>query len=154
VFETMPSPEPKESRDEFIDRCTTQLLEDGEENDPDVAESICGDLWDQAQKTAKPILHKVKPDAAQANGREFILIDESVDRMGDVILSSSWDLSSFNRNPVALFSHNSEFPIGRWRNVHVNKGSFCRRDPRQSCRVDAANEVTWHFGKYPRTSLC
>ncbi len=49
----------------------------------------------------------------------FVLSDESVDRMGDVIRADGWDIAAFEKNPVALYGHNHEKPIGRWENVHV-----------------------------------
>jgi HK97 family phage prohead protease len=57
-------------------------------------------------------------------GRErtyrFCFSDGSVDRMGDVIDPLGWELGDFNRNPVALFAHDSSAPpIGRASNVIV-----------------------------------
>lgn len=56
---------------------------------------------------------------SEDNPYEFILSDESVDRMGDVIRASGWDLSSFKNNPVALFQHDHNKPIGVWEDVKV-----------------------------------
>lgn len=50
---------------------------------------------------------------------DFVLSDESVDRMGDVIRAGGWDLSSFKSNPIALFGHSHENIIGVWENVRV-----------------------------------
>ena len=50
---------------------------------------------------------------------EFILSDESVDRMGDVIRADGWDLTSFKKNPVALFGHSHDQILGIWENVRV-----------------------------------
>lgn len=50
---------------------------------------------------------------------EFVLSDESVDRMGDVIYADGWDLKDFQKNPVALFGHDHAKPIGVWKNVRV-----------------------------------
>ncbi len=52
---------------------------------------------------------------------EYVLSYESVDRMGDVISASGWDLSNFkpDRNPIALFNHNANAIIGRWERVRV-----------------------------------
>ena len=50
---------------------------------------------------------------------KFIMSDESVDRMGDVILAKGWDLTDFNKNPIALWGHDSQTPIGTWDNVKV-----------------------------------
>ena len=58
---------------------------------------------------------------------EFIMSDGSVDRMGDVIEQDGWKLDNFRSNPVALFSHNPEFPIGTWKNVGVRDGQLTGR---------------------------
>lgn len=50
---------------------------------------------------------------------EFVLSDESVDRMGDVIRAAGWDLDNFKNNPVALFGHDHDKVIGIWQNVRV-----------------------------------
>ena len=50
---------------------------------------------------------------------EFVMSDESTDRVGDVIRASGWDLKDFEKNPVALFGHNHDKPIGVWENVRV-----------------------------------
>jgi HK97 family phage prohead protease len=50
---------------------------------------------------------------------EFVLSDETVDRVGDVIRADGWDLSDFRKNPIALFGHDHEKVIGTWKNVRV-----------------------------------
>jgi HK97 family phage prohead protease len=50
----------------------------------------------------------------------FCFSDGNVDRMGDTIDPSGWDLTDFNRNPVALWAHDSsQPPIGRAKNVGI-----------------------------------
>ena len=39
--------------------------------------------------------------------------------MGDVIRADGWMLNDFQKNPVALFSHDHTLPIGVWKNVRV-----------------------------------
>jgi HK97 family phage prohead protease len=58
----------------------------------------------------------------QAGTLTYVLSDASVDRYGDVIEQNGWRLDSFNRNPIALFNHNPNSPIGKWRNVRVEDG--------------------------------
>jgi HK97 family phage major capsid protein/HK97 family phage prohead protease len=53
---------------------------------------------------------------------EFVMSDDSVDRMGDVIEQDGWQLDNFRRNPIALFGHSSGFPIGKWADVAVEGG--------------------------------
>ena len=50
---------------------------------------------------------------------EFIMSDESVDRMGDVIVAKGWELGEFKKNPIALWGHDHKSPIGTWENVRV-----------------------------------
>jgi HK97 family phage prohead protease/HK97 family phage major capsid protein len=50
---------------------------------------------------------------------EFVLSDDTVDRYGDIIDPAGWVLNNFKKNPIALFNHNSNFPIGTWTKVRV-----------------------------------
>ena len=56
---------------------------------------------------------------SDADPLEFVLSDESVDRMGDVIRADGWDLTAFKKNPVALFGHSHDQILGVWENVRV-----------------------------------
>lgn len=53
---------------------------------------------------------------------EFVMSDESVDRVGDVLMASGWQLAEFRKNPVALWGHDARNPIGTWQNVRVQGG--------------------------------
>src|SRR6476661_9536204 len=53
---------------------------------------------------------------------DFVLSDESTDRMGDVIEARGWDLKHFKNNPIALFNHDSDSVIGRWKNIRIESG--------------------------------
>jgi len=52
---------------------------------------------------------------------EYVMSDDTVDRMGDVIDPKGWKLHNFtaDRNPIALFNHDKDQIIGNWRNVRV-----------------------------------
>lgn len=73
------------------------------------------------QRTAPPkgvpisrdaTIEKAPADAPPRTVR-FVASDETVDRYGDIIRASGWDLSNFRRNPVLLFAHQSrELPVG------------------------------------------
>ncbi len=53
----------------------------------------------------------------------FVFSDGSVDRMGDTIDPTGWDVGPFLKNPVALWAHDSsQPPIGRASNVFVEDG--------------------------------
>lgn len=57
--------------------------------------------------------------ASKGEGMDFVLSDATVDRYGDIVEPNGWDLSLFKSNPIALFGHRSDFPIGTWENVRV-----------------------------------
>jgi HK97 family phage prohead protease len=46
----------------------------------------------------------------------------SVDRMGEVVVQSGIDLSEFRQNPIILWSHNMEQPIGTAVEIGLQKG--------------------------------
>jgi HK97 family phage prohead protease len=57
--------------------------------------------------------------------KRFVFSDATIDHAGDSIDAKGWDLSIFNENPVALWSHDSSSPpIGRASNVGVQKGKL------------------------------
>ncbi len=56
---------------------------------------------------------------SEADPFDFVLSDESVDRMGDVIRADGWNLKSFKSNPIALFGHSHDQILGVWENVRV-----------------------------------
>lgn len=112
-----PDPEDGESHSDYIDRCVSELT-DGGMNDDD-AEQECQDAWDDYQEEtgARAVVHKMHQKAA--DGMEFVLSDSTPDRFGDVVDARGWDTENFKRNPIALFSHDSSFIIGRWTNIRV-----------------------------------
>jgi len=52
---------------------------------------------------------------------KFIMSTDTVDRMGDIV-KQDWNLNEFAKNPIALWQHNSSFPIGTWDYVRVEGG--------------------------------
>ena len=109
----IPEPDDDESQEDFMDRCTDELLDGGA--DEDEASDACQMAWED--RSARGIKHKTHSDAV--HGMEFVLSDESVDRMGDIISADGWDLDSFRKNPIALWGHRSDLPIGTWDNIRV-----------------------------------
>jgi HK97 family phage prohead protease len=110
-----PEPDEDESKQEFMERCL-------EETDDD--EEACELAWEESRSAPEPVLRH-KTHSGTVNGLEFILSDESVDRMGDVIAAEGWELESFKKNPVALWAHRSDVPpIGKWHNLRVDKGAL------------------------------
>lgn len=108
-------PEDDESQADWMDRCTSEIDD----------EDVCQMIWDESDNadggdtaSAKNVLHKTH--AESVNGMEFVLSDETPDRMDDIIMSGGWDLTNFKNNPIALFNHNPNFVIGKWANLHVD----------------------------------
>jgi HK97 family phage prohead protease len=115
-----PDPEDDEGLDEFMDRCTEAVQEANEWMPDEAAEELCQIRWDETKgKSASGRALKRKTHSGPISGAEYILSDETVDRMGDIISSDGWDLSSFAKNPIALFNHSPSAPIGRWSNLRV-----------------------------------
>jgi len=54
----------------------------------------------------------------------FVASTASEDRMGDVIRQEGWALDAYKKNPVVLFGHNHDQPIGRAHNVRVADGAL------------------------------
>lgn len=54
-----------------------------------------------------------------AGSLSYVLSDATVDRYGDVIEPDGWLLDNFRQNPIALFNHSPNQPIGQWRNIRV-----------------------------------
>ena len=61
---------------------------------------------------------------SEDNPNEYIMSTDAVDRMGDIIEQGGWSLKEFRQNPIALFGHNHDQPIGRWENVRVVEGKL------------------------------
>lgn len=113
-------PDDDESFGDFLDRC----MDEGGDADE------CQMIWLDS-RSAKPAIKqngdgKVvrKLHAEPVVNMEFVLSDETQDRMGDIIVSTGWELEDFKKNPIALFNHNSNFPIGSWSNLHVKDGKL------------------------------
>ena len=52
--------------------------------------------------------------------KEFVISDESLNRYGFKVLTSSIDLTEFKKNPVMYYNHQRETGvIGRWENIRI-----------------------------------
>src|SRR6516225_2358721 len=98
-------PDDGENYEDFMDRCMDEVNN----------EDACQVIWED--RSVDGVRHKVHD--GRVSGMEFILSDETPDRMDDVILSDGWDLKHFKKNPIALFAHRSDFPIGKWSNLRI-----------------------------------
>jgi HK97 family phage prohead protease len=106
----MPSPDDYDNREEFLQDCVSETGD----------EDACSLAW-QERATEKVVK---KTHVSEGNGLSFILSDATPDRMGDVIEATGWDLINFKKNPVALFNHNPNFPIGKWHNLRIQGGEL------------------------------
>jgi phage head maturation protease len=72
------------------------------------------------------LVHKSAAVVQIGGDFHFVMSDASVDRMGDVIESAGWDLTTFKSHPVALFNHGKQdpLPIGTWSDVRVENGQL------------------------------
>ena len=137
-----PEPDEDEEHDDYIDRCVDELMGDLEGLDEDTAETICEIAWED--RSGESVKHKTRANAKQ-DGMDFILSDETVDRYGDVISSEGWKLTNFRKNPIALFGHRGDSPIGTWRNIHVEdralRGTLVLADEGTSPRIDEIRKL-------------
>ena len=112
----------KESKDitdnEDMWDCVASLMDTG--LDEDTATEWCMNMM---QNTNKPTIVKTTV-SPKSKGMEFILSDETIDRYGDVIKADGWDLTNFKKNPIALFGHRADFPIGTWENISTKGGEL------------------------------
>jgi HK97 family phage major capsid protein/HK97 family phage prohead protease len=68
-----------------------------------------------------------KRSVTATDGYDFILSDSGKDRVGDKIDPNGWQLKNFLSNPIALFNHNQDAPIGTWENIRVEGGKLLAR---------------------------
>lgn len=64
-------------------------------------------------------LEEPSKKAEKADKLQFVLSDETKDRYGDIIKSDGWQLANFKKNPIAMFNHDRDFPIGVWKSIKV-----------------------------------
>jgi HK97 family phage prohead protease len=153
----VPAVDVGESRDDFMDRCITQVMdEDGLGQDD--AQEVCAIAWEEDnddlnEDAARPTTTKgaiVKDTVAPVHDMEFTLSDETPDRYGDIVSAAGWELANFKRNPIALFGHDYHFPIGRWADLHIDKEAKGLRGKLQmapkgtSARIDEIRTLIEH----------
>jgi HK97 family phage major capsid protein/HK97 family phage prohead protease len=122
------TPASGESEADFIERCVDELTAGNSTLDESDAEDACQTTWDDfSDMTEEPgqeageelaadgIVHKVATTIGKS--AEFVLSDATPDRFGDIVEVDGWEFANFIKNPVALFSHRADFPIGTWANI-------------------------------------
>lgn len=73
------------------------------------------------------VVHKTLARSAGSDPLEYVMSDETPDRMGDIISVTGWQLANFQKNPIALFGHDPDFIVGKWSNVRVERGQLLGR---------------------------
>lgn len=120
-----PSVEPDEDEEEYLDRCLDEMTDENPDMTEEEIMAECQVAWDDFESRRLPIgVTHFKTHSAKVAGMEFVLSDETPDRLGDIISASGWDLVNFKKNPIALFNHNSNFPIGRWSDLKAEEGAL------------------------------
>src|SRR5580765_8146113 len=106
----MPDPSKFDNQDDFVSACISARQDEHPDEDNDKSVAICMDMWRNKSASGKTVIRKThaQPEVIE---NEYILSDATVDRYGDVVDSNGWLLDNFNKNPIALFNHNSDFPI-------------------------------------------
>jgi len=59
------------------------------------------------------VYREVRSAEVTGPGRlRVVASDETIDRYGDIVRVSGWDLRNYRKNPIVLFGHSSRDPIG------------------------------------------
>jgi len=127
AMEDAPEPEPDMTKEEYMDECLENLAEEQPEMDEQDAEDSCELAWEDFKpysgltedSGARAVVHKTH--ATDGKGTEFVLSDATPDRFGDIVQVEGWEFQNFKKNPVALFSHRADFPIGTWSNIRIGE---------------------------------
>jgi HK97 family phage prohead protease len=135
----MPNPDDYDNQDEFISDCISERQDEHPDEDVDQSAAICHSMWDE--RAMHGIVHKIIAKASSSDDPlSFVLSDATVDRYGDTIDPNGWVLENFTKNPIALFNHRSDFPIGSWSNIRVEdnalKGHLTLAPKGSSERID------------------
>lgn len=76
----------------------------------------------------------------------FVASDETVDRYGDVIRASGWQLDSFRKNPVLLFGHDAtDLPVGKVEPIAVEGTRLIAHAQFAPEGLDPFADTVWAF---------
>src|SRR5262245_52835144 len=118
--------EPGENEDDFVERCIADSVDDGMPMGE--AGDFCQTMGHSGRplRAASDVQHRTHAETPRKVGAgwHFVLSDETEDRLGDIITADGWEVEAFKRNPVALFSHDPQFIIGKWHDVQVKSGQL------------------------------
>jgi len=128
----MPTPREGEERDEFMERCIPQVIDDGTAEDQDQAVAVCSSMWEQAQegeeeqegkmKIVKTVPIKIL-ERKEGGGR-IVISTGDVDRDRDRVIPAGARVDDYMKNPVVQFAHNYAEPwatIGRTSRIEIGK---------------------------------
>lgn len=118
----MPNPSDYDNKDDFISACIAQRQDENPDESQEQSSAICYSMW--SDKGFEDIIVKTRTSKVETNSLDFILSDATQDRYGDIIEAEGWVLDNFQKNPIALFNHRSDFPIGVWDNLRVERGAL------------------------------
>lgn len=84
----------------------------------------------------------MRADAKDLGDREFEFLasDETPDSYGDIVMLEGWDLRRYRKNPIVLFNHRSDTPVGSSPKTAVDDTAKAL-----ICRVKLADEGTSDF---------
>jgi HK97 family phage prohead protease/HK97 family phage major capsid protein len=140
-----PDPDDDESHDDYIDRCIDRMTGDDDTIDEADAEEACELAWEDFQDNFRRAGELVYKTHASGSGMEFVLSDGSVDLMGDVIEPRGWQIESFLANPIALFNHHADAPIGKWANIRISdndlRGDLVLAEKGTSARINEIRKL-------------
>jgi HK97 family phage major capsid protein/HK97 family phage prohead protease len=74
---------------------------------------------------------------------EFVMSDNSVDRMGDVVEASGWQLDRIKSPPPVLFNHNTNQIVGSWTDIRQAGNQLVGR-------IAWTNSDKWPMAQYIR----
>jgi len=115
----MPLPKPRrgESEDAFMARCMANAAMRQEYPKEDQRAAVCHSQY-RGGKMEKLLLECVI-EKTKDGTYHFVGSDENIDRDGEIIKVSGWDLTEFKKNPVILWGHNHSVPaIGKAEKVY------------------------------------
>lgn len=137
------TPLEEEKEREFISRCMADADMKEEFEDIDQRLAVCYTQWDEPaeeepeeeepeeepiedeEELIRSTIPIVKQGATENRTMSFVISNEDLDRDGDIIMQSGWDLTAFKANPVFMAIHDrSRFPIGKFLDIEVKDNTL------------------------------
>jgi HK97 family phage prohead protease len=112
----MPQPESDEAREEWMSRCMSNETMVEEYPDADQRAAVCHGIWGENKMPTDQDMQKffirgtAKTIDRKNRTMEIVATEKVQDRDGDIVEPSGGDFSSYLKNPVALWAHDSSQP--------------------------------------------